>query len=316
MPGEHAATAAAKSRARARFNRAMKLARRIHLYTGLFMTPWVFLYGFTALLFNHPEAFPDARIVHFEAAGGPLAGVPRPTALAEEVVKALNAPGDAPAKGDQAAKAGSYRLIRPAEARYDRDFFATVSADGREHFLRMDMLTGEGTIRTQRKQAEKPSPFAAGATVKLAAPPMEAVTKALPGILEREGIPGDKTVDRSFPPDLSFLMESDGRAWRVRYNPQSGKLSGRPEAEGDPLSARTYLLRLHLAHEYPSEMNAAWFWAVAVDAMFASMVGWGVTGLLMWWQMKNVRKVGVVVLIASAVAATAVAIGMHRHFTA
>ena len=31
----------------------MRWIRTLHLYSGLFMLPWVFLYGFTALLFNH-----------------------------------------------------------------------------------------------------------------------------------------------------------------------------------------------------------------------------------------------------------------------
>src|SRR5262245_33925407 len=42
---------------------AMHWVRRIHLYSGLFMFPWVMLYGITALLFNHPGAFPD-RVQH------------------------------------------------------------------------------------------------------------------------------------------------------------------------------------------------------------------------------------------------------------
>ena len=33
----------------------VKAVRRVHLYFGLFLVPWVMLYGFTALLFNHPD---------------------------------------------------------------------------------------------------------------------------------------------------------------------------------------------------------------------------------------------------------------------
>jgi hypothetical protein len=32
------------------------------MFAGLFMTPWVFLYGMTGFLFNHPEAFPDREV--------------------------------------------------------------------------------------------------------------------------------------------------------------------------------------------------------------------------------------------------------------
>jgi hypothetical protein len=70
-------------------------------------------------------------------------------------------------------------------------------------------------------------------------------------------------------------------------------------------------MRLHTAHGYPSEFGARWIWAIAVDVMFLCMVGWGVTGLLMWWQMKNVRKIGAVLIALSVVVSLASAIGMH-----
>ena len=76
--------------------------------------------------------------------------------------------------------------------------------------------------------------------------------------------------------------------------------------------SRRFLLRLHLAHGYLSKFDARWAWAVVVDQLFASMVGWGFTGLLMWWQMKNVRRVSALVLAASLVASAAMTIGMHQ----
>ncbi len=114
-------------------------------------------------------------------------------------------------------------------------------------------------------------------------------------------------------PDLNFLMEGEGKVWRVGYNLQTGLLTGRPEDAprvGEPLSNRRFFLRLHTAHGYPSQLNARWIWAVAVDVMFVCMVGWGITGLLMWWQMKNVRRIGVVLLVLQR---DRVGGGGHRH---
>ncbi len=91
------AQAAARARARTRFNQSMKLVRRAHLYAGLFMTPWVFLYGITATLFNHPlELLSDVEqtqrsIALADLAGTPLATFPTPQALASQVVNAINA---------------------------------------------------------------------------------------------------------------------------------------------------------------------------------------------------------------------------------
>lgn len=297
---------AARNR-RLQYNRVMKVVRRAHLYAGLFMTPWVFLYGITAFLFNHPEAFPDARLIHFgtaEWAGTSLEQRPRPEELASRVVAALNASAK--------PEAGGYRLAAKSEARFGREFFATVRADGQEQIVRIDLETGEGTVRSQPKPATEVPPFVAKAGVKLSPAPMEPVTRALPALLDRLKVSGDRVVERTTAPDLSFLMEGQGKTWRVTYNAQTGRVSGRTESEPGALSTRGFLLRLHLAHHYPSAIDARWFWALGVDAMFLSMVGWGSTGLLMWWQMKNVRKVGVVVLIFSVLTAIAVAIGMHR----
>ncbi len=35
----------------------MKIMRRTHLYAGLFLAPWVAMYGFSGLIFNHGNWF-------------------------------------------------------------------------------------------------------------------------------------------------------------------------------------------------------------------------------------------------------------------
>ena len=35
----------------------MKIVRRTHLYAGLFLAPWVAMYGFSGLIFNHGNWF-------------------------------------------------------------------------------------------------------------------------------------------------------------------------------------------------------------------------------------------------------------------
>ena len=77
------------------------------------------------------------------------------------------------------------------------------------------------------------------------------------------------------------------------------------------MSARSFLLRLHTAHGYGVQSNSRWFWAIAVDMMFASMCFWGLSGVVMWWQIKKTRKIGFVFLVVSAIVATLLAFGMH-----
>src|SRR5262245_17420681 len=71
--------------------RIMHVVRRTHLYFGLFLLPWAVLYGATGFLFNHPSAFADAPTTTFgasELAGTPMESVPRPEAVAAQVVAA------------------------------------------------------------------------------------------------------------------------------------------------------------------------------------------------------------------------------------
>lgn len=303
----NAAPRPSKSRARARFNQAMRLVRRAHLFTGLFMTPWVFLYGISGMLFNHPDRFADQEITPFgarEVAGSPLESGLRAGDLAARVVAALNA--------DAADK---YRLVRPEEAAFSRDLFAAVKVGDKSYSARVDLGRGEGSIRPIEPVATKAKVLGPKGGVRLDPPAFEPVAAALPGVFRKLGLPGESAVVRNGP-ELSFLVESGGETLRVNYNTTTGVASARPEASASPLSTRRFLVLLHVAHEFPSRVNARWFWAIAVDLMFVAMVGWGVTGLLMWWQMKNVRRVGIVVLVASAITAALMAVGMHRTFTA
>jgi hypothetical protein len=52
-----------------------------------------------------------------------------------------------------------------------------------------------------------------------------------------------------------------------------------------------------------------------VDVMSVTMVVWGLTGLVMWWQIKALRRIGLAVLALSALWVAYLALGMHTHFT-
>src|SRR6187401_1418568 len=88
----------------------MKIVRRTHLYAGLFLAPWVAMYGFSGLIFNHGNWFapggcnPAATPVEWTVDVTALPQWPEPDALARKVVAALNAS----AKGRTGA--AEYRL--------------------------------------------------------------------------------------------------------------------------------------------------------------------------------------------------------------
>jgi hypothetical protein len=269
---------------------------------------------------------------HEVYAGTELEHIPSPTQQAEQVVAKLNA---------LQQPARPYRLA--GDAKYTRDFaFATAKGDGTTINVLIDLKSGGGTIRTTRvvvRQEPEQAPFATAAknpsvmppdrtqpttpdtgrgadAVHLDTPLHECVKNAVPTILDRSGVSGANITVTSVP-EITFPIEAEGRLWSATYNAMTGAVKGTDPAAQAPteLSWRRFLLRLHTAHGYPGETNSRWFWAIIVDAMAFTMCFWGLTGLIMWWQIKATRVAGAVVLVLSGVAATALGFAMHSAMT-
>jgi hypothetical protein len=172
-------------------------------------------------------------------------------------------------------------------------------------------IRGKSGTQTQPKSVTKAEPLA------IENPLHERVLASVPFVLERIGFPAGEATVTSVP-DVSFMMDSDGKRWRVTYNTLTGSLNGRlaeNETALDPVSSRQFLLRLHKAHGYPGAADARTPMAVIVDAMAAIMVFWSLSGLVMWWQIKSTRRLGLLILILSTAAAAWIGIGMHELFS-
>lgn len=288
-----------------RYGVALKLLRRVHLFAGLFMTPWVFLYGVTGFLFNHPDAFPDREVrntARSAIAGTSLERFPTAPELAERVVEGLN------------AKDGShsYSLIDRESSAYSRPLYVTATGRGREHSVRFDPESGEAFIRSTAAKKPGDKDWPGGKKLVLPDAPRDRLAQGVPQLLTKLGIETDTTSVKN-PPDLICTIDEHGKPWRIAYNIQTGAITALPtSADGRELSTRRFLTGLHLAFTYPSRLDARWLWAIVVDLMFVSMVFWGSSGLLMWWQTKRLRFWGFATLAASAIIAVLLALGMHE----
>jgi hypothetical protein len=305
--------------------RVMHVVRRLHMYLGLFLFPWALLYGVSGFLFNHPTAFSEQKTATFgqsDLEGTPLADVPSPTVQAQAVVTKLN---------ERLKPETAYKL--GGEATYTRDFaFALVKVDGQTINILFDVKTGGGTVRLAPPQSAKTepvkAPFAVGKSlppkgnvaplivtsegILLANPLHERVKATVPVVMERTGFPtGEVTVTSV--PDIAFPIEADGQVWTATYSPMTGSVSGKlADNEEKPSTGwRQFVLRLHTAHGYPGEANVRWYWAFIVDVMSLVLVFWAGSGLFMWWQIKASRRLGLVLLVLSAVTSTAMGIAMY-----
>ena len=284
--------------------------RRIHLYSGLFMFPWVVLYGFTALLFNHPGLLsdrPGRTLTRDDFVGTALEPLADPAADAEQAIAALNAKFDS-----GTPSAPRFRLVSSERAVYSRDVIVARSRGaGQEHSVLLDLPSGTAFVSTSEQAEADQAPFATRG-LKVSGALGERVKVGLPQALSRQGLAADDA-GISIGTELLFLVEAEGRVWRATYSPQTGAVSGRPFDTDRPsdLSARKFLTQLHLSHGFPSQAGIKSLWAVVVDCMFVCMIFWGISGLFMWWQIKSVRVVGAMVLTIGLILATLLAVGMH-----
>ncbi|QDT55770.1 hypothetical protein Pan44_38180 [Caulifigura coniformis] len=308
---------------------SMHLTRRGHLYAGLLLVPWVFLYGVTGFLFNHPEVWsdqPTTSITNRLIKGTPLSELQRPAAMAAEVVAAINASGK-----DQ------YELLDADRISFGRGGLGAslIGSDGKAYSVSLG-TSGTGSIRElavgglggrggggrggrggfgESSTESAAAPFEVKSGLLLKASPFDRIEDGLSTVLSRLKMDGVRVSEVRVTP-LSFQMESAGKKWQASYNPLIGSVTGQPVpegAEGLAMSARSFLLRMHMAHGYPADDNPIRFvWAMIVDAMSLIMVFWGISGIVMWWQIKRTRVLGGICLLLSVASATYVGIGMHE----
>jgi len=111
---------------------------------------------------------------------------------------------------------------------------------------------------------------------------------------------------------LEFTTTVRDTIWRVEYDLTNGKVVAEPEQRNVSPRARDVLLRMHTTRGYPNTIGAQWIWAVLVDGMALLLLFWAASGLIMWWQLKAVRRSGAVVLALSATMAVALTLGLYR----
>ncbi|QDU76029.1 hypothetical protein Pan97_30740 [Bremerella volcania] len=301
------------------WNESLKLIRRIHLYSGIFMLPWVLLYGFTGWFFNHPGYFTGDQVTSFSAAdvaGGQLAVLPQADAMASQIVEELNIESflvDGP----------EIKLTDSRAPEFSGFLKFTVVAEDASHDVEIDPVSGNGTVRTTFfRDEDKSDPDLPPANplqdIRGVQIPENALAKAqdaTPQVLSDLGLSSGTANTGRRSANLTFSAEVDGTPCIVTCNLGNGSITALREDAKAEIETKSFLQRLHLARMYTPHWNVRWFWALMVDAMFLSMVFWGISGILMWWQIKRSRLWGGGFLVASVICAVLLMVGMHDNLS-
>lgn len=299
-------TAAPRPAGRPLRKRVAQFLRRAHLYVGLFMIPWVLVYAVTGFLLNHHTVWADREVrsvTTVDVRGTGLDALPSAVDLATDVTAALNArPGGA-----------GLRLTDPTAARFDFDTFPIeAKADGREVRVNLDAVTRTGHVSLKAPGGPPPSPFDAPEGVFGGTKLEDRLKAGAPPLFRNLGVAADQPAVPWLPELVFRAADADGREWVVRYDPKSGAVKGRAAADADPERGfKRFLYTLHFTHGYPESVRLRWVWAVFVDLTVVALVFWCLTGLVMWWQIKAVRRAGVVVLVSSVLTAAVLGVALR-----
>lgn len=294
------------------------------MYTGLILLPWVMFFGFSGVLFNHSEWFGSVEVLS-EFSGSEVAelsdeAMPDPEAIADRVVARLNA-AKAPdgVGGAGAEKRGPYRRPASDRAVVEGAFRYTANTDAGRAMLTISP-TGKGATvkRSEVSPDQEKAPFH-GEIVGPAGFDPGANGELARELFERSGIEPEGSVEPGTRggTEIRFRVETpeDGRRWNAVYSLASGEVSARAADAPHGMSLNALLGRLHKTHHYPDRRSARWFWNFLADATGITMVFWGLSGVIMWWQLKPTRLLGVLGLSAAAVLAALVFTGTFSHLT-
>jgi hypothetical protein len=264
--------------------------RRAHLYSGLALVPFVVLYGATAFLFNHPSVgseLAQRSLSRAELAAHGGAALPPPLVIAEQLV----------------AAAGEARWsLDPERELQMRGRLSLQGRDAeREHTLSIEQGSG-AALWSARPRASSAEPERRAIELPAVRAALASTAEAARAALASAGAAPSELRVRSAPVlELGLIVEGERR--RASYDLAKGELVVHPAGEERARSWRSFFLRLHTAHGYPAELGARTAWAVLVDLMSAALVLWALSGLLMWWQMKLLRRAGLVALGGGLIAA-------------
>lgn len=279
--------------------RFTKLVRRAHLYTGMLLLPWVILFGLSGMLFNHGQHFGPLQSVA-EWTSDQIAdsyGFASPDAksLATELVENLN------------HSAGEQRFVLAddrsptLEGTYS---YETLSDQGK---LQVRISSNRGDAQLLQFPAEKShsTPPFAQASAEIASFDAKATEQLAASLLADANLQTQDSIEasaRGFT-ELRLQVETpeDNRRWNVVYKLLDGSLSGRAVDEVPDNDFYSVVTRLHKTHHYPDRRGARWVWTAFADASGIGLVFWGVSGLIMWWQMKPTRVIGIASLSLAGV---------------
>lgn len=285
--------------------RAPRLLRRVHLYLGLTLLPWVLLYGVSGFLFNHGDVLSGRSTTWFDAdalAGAGYAPLDA-EALAAQVCAALGARADA-------SDGGRTPTLRAGTASLSGTLVYGSEDPSARRFVALDLAGRGGRLLVYPGVGTSGPLLDEGERVPLDPPPLLPSADVAQTLAAGAGVPLPTAPRARNTPSLHFEVDAGGEHLAVTYELSDGRLTAHPVDAAPSPGLRDMLTGLHKRHALQPWAGPETGWAIIVDLMALAMITWAVTGLVMWWTIKNQRRTGAVVLACSVTAAALLITGL------
>ena len=260
----------------------VKLARRLHMYFGLVLLPFVLLYGTTALLFNHSSWMSTSD--YFRSSSEPFLAAQQdaPSEIVTQISKELSTREEFDFTGYDE---DSVELVN--------EHIFDVEEDGFRYRYRFIPMEPKAFVQRTPTSEPTDSEFTVSPLDFAPAPSIAQLVEAI-----EEDHNGSEARIRSAS-DVRFVANINQEKWVLTCDLQTGKVThNKFEEPRSDFNWRSYLLRLHKTRGYPRDGDSVRLgWAVAVDVMGLLMLFWGLSGIIMWWQMKPFRLTGGVLVL-------------------
>ncbi len=243
-------------------------------------------------MYNHQWLFPEKpflAVTSDQLADSSLAQFPTAEQLAEQVVQELA----------KAAPDSTIALADNHGAEFNNNLVLEVRNGQTKHAVHIDPVRHSSQISELPANQQPESLLNDVHTLQLSPDPYDFAKQAVPHILTESGVPSDGSIHPLGWCKLNFLANVDGEPARVTYVLRDSHVDVSKFVGDDGMTPRQFFMRLHTSHGQPPHWNARMIWSVFLDTMAIAMVTWGATGLVMWWQIKRTRLIGMVVIAAS-----------------
>ena len=248
-----------------------KAIRRVHLYLGLILIPWLFLYGVTALLFNHGMWFTDREDVSLQSSEPLL----EDAHIAAQLV------------ADELQEQG-LQLV-PESAQWIGSVSLKGELEGSTVRISLNPEGYGGMLRTRPEETPEPEWTKAIDDWSLVdEEQQEDIEHNIQQMIQPVN-PDITDIEVNRYPNLRFQVEKDSEIYTVDVRHKRGLSIY--ETEGAQ-NLRTKMLRLHTMHGDPGYAGAKWVWARIVDVVGVAMMVWALSGIVMWWQIRGTRNQG------------------------